>query len=79
MRMKDLSILCFACGAFLLSLYMFSFSTFSGKALYGGQLLVMVLCSLSVIALFVLLGWLLIKCLREIRKNTLLRLQEHDE
>lgn len=78
---KVVAAVCFLISAFLLGRYPVSYPELEHIAMLRGflgeswELTALVLFTLSAIAFFILLGWAIIKCEREIKKSTVMKLQ----
>ena len=81
MKRKALSVVCFAIAAFFLGMYIYSLDAFWQLVrLYGSRdLMPVMIFSLSAIAFFALLGWAVVRCGKEITKNTMMRLQRNEQ
>ena len=78
---KVIAAVCFLISAFLLGRYMVCYPQLEHIAMLRGflgeswELTALVLFTLAAIGFFILLGWAILKCEREIKKNTVMKLQ----
>lgn len=81
MKRKILSVVCFAIAALFLGMYIYSLDGFWQLVkLYGSREMVpVVIFSLSTIVFFALLGWAVVRCGKEIMKNTMMRMQCNEQ
>lgn len=75
MKLKDVAYICFAAFLLLLGSFVFGYGILSSLVLYDQEVVAIIVCTLSMVALFAILGWLLLKCGKEIRDNTIKRIQ----
>lgn len=78
---KVIAAVCFLISAFLLGRYMVCYPQLEHIAMLRGflgesrELTAVVVFTLSAVAFFALLGWAILKCEREIKKSTVIKLQ----